>query len=350
MIKKNGKNKSLSLQSMNKAEISILLPFYNAQTTLKRALESIRQQEYSHFECLMVDNNSSDSSSEIAREFQKTDPRFQLISEQKQGVVFASNTAYKMARAKYICRMDADDIMTPNRLLLQKKYLEENPKLDVVAGLVKYIPHHENTQGFKRYVKWVNSLLSYKDIYNNRFVESPIVNPSAMWRKEISDQYGMYKAGDFPEDYEMWLRWLSKDVRIQKFPEIVLHWQDSNTRLTRTHQIYNDKAFFKIKTAYLAKWLKKNNPHYPHVAVWGASRISRQRASLLLALGITIDSYIDIHKKRDLNTPILYYQDIPEAGKIFILCYIKEEIAKKKMMDYLDNKDYVLGENYMLIS
>ncbi len=70
----------------------------------------------------------------------------------------------------------------------------------------------------------------------------------------------MYLHGDFPEDYEMWLRWMDGNVKVGKVDEVLLDWYDSDTRISRNHSIYSDKSFYKIKTYYLAKWLKKYNP------------------------------------------------------------------------------------------
>ena len=95
------------------------------------------------------------------------------------------------------------------------------------------------------------------------------------------EQQGLYLSGDFPEDYEMWLRWLDRGVKIAKVAEVVLDWHDSEGRLTRTHPIYSDRAFYDIKSKYLAGWLEQNNPFHPLVAIWGASRISRRRAKIL---------------------------------------------------------------------
>ena len=335
---------------MNKPKVSIVLPFYNAESTLKRALDSITQQTYKNFECILIDNNSTDNSIQVAQTIVDIDTRFILIKEQKQGVIFASNAGSNIAQGEYVCRMDADDYSPPKRIGLQKSFLDQNENVGVVSGLVKYISHIKNTDGFARYVKWVNGLKTPQQIYNHRFVESPIINPSAMWRNSIAKKYGMYKNGDFPEDYEMWLRWLSKGVIMQKLPETVLHWYDSSSRLTRTHPIYSDLAFYNIKTQYLVNWLKKNNPFFPKVVIWGASRISRQRAKLLLKYDITIKNYIDIHKKRQLSTDVIYYKDIPNPGHLFILCYIKEEKARKQIQEFLEARDYRIGVDYLLVS
>lgn len=331
-------------------EVSVILPFFNADSTLNRAIDSIASQSLKGFECILINNNSTDNSVEIARTRTEKDKRFILIHEKNQGVMFASNAGSEKARSKYIARMDADDYSTPDRLKMQTEFLDANPDFGAVAGLVEHISHSGNTEGMARYVEWVNSVQSYREIMNSRFIESPIVNPSAMWRKEVADKHGMYKDGDFPEDYEMWLRWLRNGVKIRKLGECVLKWHDSDTRLTRTQSIYSDSLFYRIKTKYLAHWLEKNNPFHPAVVIWGASRISRRRARLLKPYGVEIESYIDIKRSRQLGQEVVYYSDIPAPGKIFILSYIKQMNARDEIQDFLHSRGYEEGLNYLLVS
>ena len=330
--------------------VSVVLPFYNADSTLNRAIESIAFQSLKSFECILINNNSTDKSVEIAQKQTENDNRFILIHEKTQGVMFASNAGSELAKGKYIARMDSDDWAYPNRLRLQADFLETNPDYGAVAGLVEHISHSENTKGFARYVEWVNSVQTYSEILNSRFIESPIPNPSAMWRSEVAEKFGMYKSGDFPEDYEMWLRWLNNGVKIRKLSEIVLKWHDSDTRLTRTQSIYSDSAFYRIKTKYLASWLEKNNPFHPNIAIWGASRISRRRARLLKQYGIEIECYIDIQRDRKLDKEVVYYSEIPPPGNIFILTYIKQMNARDEIQDFLHSRGYKEGLDYLLVS
>ncbi len=334
----------------NTPKVSVILPFFNADSSLSRAIESIASQSLKNFECILINNNSTDKSVEIAKSWTEKDKRFILIHEKNQGVAFASNAGSEKAQGKYIARMDADDWSYPNRLELQSDFLDVNPHYGAISGLVEYVSHSENTKGFANYVDWVNSIQSYSEILNNRFVELPIVNPTAMWRKDVAEKHGMYKQGDFPEDYEMWLRWLNEGVKIKKLSETVLKWYDSDCRLTRTQSIYSVASFYRIKTKYLAIWLEKNNPFHPRITVWGASRISRRRARMLLQYGIEIESYIDIRRNRQLDKEVIYYSEIPPPDKMFILTYIKQKDARDEIQDFLHSKSYQEGLNYLLVS
>ena len=335
---------------INKPKISVILPFFNADKTILRAIKSIALQSFSDFECILIDNNSTDESCKIARQFIETDKRFKLIFEKKQGVMFASNAGWEASKGRYVARMDADDWSHPDRLQMQNDFLDNNPDYEVVTTQVNHISHSEYTGGMARFVEWSNAIISYEEILNNQFIEMPIVNPTAMWRRKTAEKNGMYLHGDFPEDYEMWLRWLNAGVKIKKLESKLLNWHDSDGRLSRTDPIYSDSSFYKIKTKYLAKWLEKHNPFHPNVAVWGASRISRKRAQLLEAHGINICCYIDTKKNRQLDHQVYYYQDIPSPDEIFVLTYIKQKEAREEIREFLPQKRFVEGKHFMLVS
>jgi glycosyltransferase involved in cell wall biosynthesis len=336
--------------SSNPVKISVILPFFNAKNTLERAILSIQHQNAESFECLLVDNNSSDGSRDIAEKFCARDQRLRLLSESKQGVMFASNRGATESNGNYLARMDADDVALPERLRLQSEFLDKNPDYGAVAGRVEHVGDPDNTEGFRRFVEWSNSLCTYEEIYHRRFIEAPIVNPTAMWRRSVMEQHGMYQAGSFPEDYEMWLRWLHQGVRIAKLEEVVLEWHDSVHRLTRTDPIYSDRSFYEIKSKYLAMHLEDINPYFPEVVVWGASRISRRRARMLEAKGIQISLYIDTKKGRQIERDVLYYEELPPAGKMFILTYIRQMDNREKIQVFLEERGYVEGRDYLLIS
>jgi glycosyltransferase involved in cell wall biosynthesis len=331
-------------------KVSVVIPFYNAEKTLSKAIESIAQQEFEDFECILVDNNSTDGSAEIARHWQNEDKRFKLAKESQQGVMFASNRGCALAMGAYMARMDADDRAYPHRLRLQSEFLDHHPDYGAVAGLVKHVGDPLTTGGFRRFVEWSNSVVTYEEIFNRRFIEAPIVNSTAMWRKETMDRCGLYRSGDYPEDYEMWLRWLDHGVKIAKIPDVILEWHDSESRLTRNDPIYSDRAFYGIKSKYLAKWLLAENPFHPEVWIWGASRISRRRARILEQLGIRIGRYIDTKKSRQLDREVIYYDDLPESGKGFILTYIRQMDNREKIQKFLENKGYREGKDYLLVS
>lgn len=330
-------------------EITVILPFYNAANTLATAIKSIINQSFGNFEFLLIDNNSTDTSFSIARIFAEKDSRIKLLKEKKQGVANAMNLGLKNALGIYVARMDADDISMPLRLEKQLQYLIENPTVEFVGCHVKYIPHNKNTAGFKRFVDWANSFNTPTEIDLNRFIEIPIINPTLLFRKELFEKYGGCLDGDFPEDYEMQLRYLEAGVKMAKLDEPLLEWHDFSTRLTRTDERYTTEAFFKIKAKYFKNWSEINNSFHPKIWVWGAGRKTRQRAKLLIQEGIKIDGFIDIADSKTTLKNRIHFKEIPKPGKIFIVSMVTNYGAREKIRKFLLQANYVEGENFILM-
>lgn len=349
---KSKKTVSLGKKSaiLNQKTVSVILPFYNAKDSLPRAIQSILNQSYQNTELILVDNNSDEGSTEIAKAFADQHKNIHLFHESKQGVTFASNKATLLSNGEYIARMDSDDYSYPNRILQQVKFLDNNPDIGAVSGLVNYVAHRTNTEGFRRYVNWSNSIICYNDIFKKRFIESPIVNPSIMWRRSVGEEHGLYQDGDFPEDYELYLRWLSRGVKIEKIEEIILDWYDSDKRLTRSSKQYSNASFYQIKSEYLRGFLHENVLPTMNIAVWGASRLSRRWVQLLENKEITIDYYIDIKEDRRLNKKVIHYSKIPTPGKTFLLIYQAQSDIREKIAQFLKERMYIEGNDFLFVA
>ncbi len=327
-------------------KISVILPFFNAEKTLPSAIKSILDQTFTDFEFLLIDNNSTDNSLQIANKLAEKDVRIRVLSENKTGVANAMNCGLKNASGELIARMDADDIAYPDRLSKQYKFLVEHSEIGLLGTEVKYISHQKNTAGFKRFVKWVNSFHNSEAIELRRFIEIPIVNPTIMFRRVLFEKYGGCLDGDFPEDYEMQLRYLSVGVKMAKLPDELLEWHDYPTRLTRNDQRYSTDAFFKIKAKYFRIWSEQNNSFHPHIWIWGAGRKSRQRTAFLEKEGFQIDGRIDIVESK---SDVVFYEELPAPGKMFVVSMVTNTGAGEKIQQFLLSKNYEEGKNFILM-
>lgn len=330
-------------------KISILIPFYNAESTLERAIDSILKQSYEHFELILIDNNSSDRSREIADRYVANNARVQCITEARQGVGFAMDAGINHAKYEIIARMDADDFAYKTRIERQIEVLDKNIDVDIVATQVEHIGHHEQTEGFQNFVDWSNKLITHDDIFLNRFVEMPLVNPTVMFRKHLADKYGGCIHADFPEDYEQWLRYMSFGAKVNKIEEPLLKWYDSDTRLTRTDGRYSADAFFRVKAKYLAKQLKEDR--HTDVWIWGAGRVSRQRAEHLTENGINILGYIDVKDRTlDNKKPCINYKAFDWTTENIVLSYVGNYGARENIRSFLKGQGKIEGHSYWIVS
>ena len=333
-------------------KISIVLPVRDAADTLPAALDSIRAQTLAEWELVIVDDGSTDETIRILSTMARTDDRIRVLSLGRVGIVAALRAGCEAARGEFIARMDADDLMLPERLHRQAEFLQRHPHIGVVSCRVRYGGDPAAQAGYAAHVDWINALLTPEDMAVRRFVESPVAHPSVMFRRELLAQHGGYAAGDFPEDYELWLRWMDAGVGFGKVNMELLVWNDRPDRLSRTEARYRTEAFYGTKCAYLARWLKR------HVAVgrefwlWGAGRVTRQRFHALESAGIHLAGFIDIDAKklgrmRD-GRRVVGPGTLPDKTHAFILAGVAKRGARELIAAELRRDGRQEGKDYLL--
>lgn len=331
--------------------VSVVLPVHNEEQYLEQAIESILRQSEKDFDLIVVDDGSTDSSPEILARFARGDSRIRHFRQPHGGIVAALNRGLAEARGDFIARMDADDVARPERLRLQADFLDHHPDTGLVASRVEYFGDKRSNRGLALFVDWTNSLIEPADIERYRFVESPFIHPSVMFRRELVERFGGYRDGPFPEDYELWLRWLERGVKMAKAPEKLLEWRERPERLTRTDPRYAVDAFYRTKAPFLYRWLERNNPHHPEVVVWGSGRTSRQRLRYLTDFRIQVTAFIDIDPRKIGykigGAPVLQPDDLPAPGECFALSWVGSRGARAEIEEQLAAKGYRIGVDYM---
>ena len=329
--------------------ISVIMPVYNGAALVDCAIRSIAEQTFPDWELIAVDDGSTDDTQETLGAWAQRDRRVQPLYTQHLGIVDALNAGIEIARAPLIARMDADDESLPTRLAEQVSFLEEHHEIGLVSSLVEFAGDPIAAEGYAVHVDWTNTIRSTKDIGLNRFIESPFAHPSVMFRHELITTHGGYQAGGFPEDFELWLRWLDAGVLMGKVPRVLLRWNDSGNRLSRTDTRYSSEAFYRCKAKYLARWLKRHVGDRPILA-WGAGRPTRKRAEYMTQQGIAISGYVDIDPDKQAisfgGRPVLRPDDIPKDA--FVVSYVANRGARELIREHLRSMGRVEGRDFLL--
>ncbi|MHA1713815.1 MAG: glycosyltransferase, partial [Candidatus Ranarchaeia archaeon] len=124
-------------------KVSVIMSVYNAEKHVKKAIDSILSQTFRDFEFIIINDGSTDRTSEILKSY--ADPRLIVVNQANRGVTQSLNKAIGMARGQYIARMDADDISLPQRLEMQVEFLEEHPEVGLVGTSVITIDEEGKT-------------------------------------------------------------------------------------------------------------------------------------------------------------------------------------------------------------
>jgi len=327
------------------------MPCYNAALTLPEALESMVCQTLADFEIVIVDDGSSDATSQVLGDWAVAHPRLHVVTQAHQGIVAALNHGLQHCRADLVARMDADDRAYPARLERQVAFLQAHPSVGVVACQVEGYPPDQVRAGLQVYLQWQNALLSDAAIRREMFVESPLAHPSVVFRKALVEQVGGYQDRGWAEDYDLWLRLYLAGARFAKLPEVLLAWRERPERLTRTDGRYSLENFLRAKAYYLARGPLVGRDA---VIVWGAGMHGRRLGKHLQRLGVPLRAYIDIDPRKIGNLrrglPILPPEALPEVLRSYqkpvVLASVGTRGARQLIRQRLQSFDLIEGQDW----
>jgi len=338
--------------------ISIILPARNAQETLPLAIESCLAQTLPDFELFLVDHGSSDKTFSLMKKYVRRDARVRA-ARAPEGSTFveALNFCTREAGGDLLVRMDADDFSYVDRLQHQANYMNEHPEVAACGSLVRIrlrqsdLSGAEPMSGYAEYEKWLNEIVTPIEVATERFIDSPIANPTAMIRREVMEQLGGYHEVEWAEDYDLWLRMLHAGEQIGKVDKVLLDWYDSETRITRTSERYSQDNFLKAKAFYLAKepLVKERG-----VSVAGAGPIGKKLARWLTEFGVRLECFLEVNERRIGNeiagTLVREGNCLKKAQGTVLIGAVGLSGAREKIRNLARLADFVEGKDFFCVA
>ncbi len=331
---------------MTTPRISVLLPVFDAEPTLEACLTSILRQHFEDWECLLVDDGSSDRSLAIARDFAADDRRIRVEARPHSGLVSTLQHGVACSRAPAIARMDADDLMHSDRLGSQLDALEAGG-FSAVGCHVRMFPRTKLRDGMRSYEQWLGSICSPEDILREAFIECPIAHPTWMLRRDICDAFP-YRDMGWPEDYDLLLRLLSSGEPIGMVPRRLLSWRQGEGRLSMTSPAYSEDRFTACKAAYLAEGLLRGRSHY---ALWGYGATGRKLCRALDRKGRRPSTIVEMHPRRVgrmiQGAPVISPEDLSAPLPDPMLVSVSGSRARNEIRAHLREKGFEEGLHFV---
>ena len=214
--------------------VTIGLSIYNAESTLASAVKSIVAQTYQEWELLLLEDGSRDASLNVARNF--SDDRIMVVYDgQNRGLSARLNQAVKMARGKYFCRMDQDDIAFPHRLEKQVEVLEAHPDIDLVASSVVVFRNDGSLSGV------VEIPETHQDLCRHPWGGFYMPHPTWMGKTGWFLTHPYSSEADGAED-QVLLYSTFRESRFSGIPEVLLGYRE------------NERSFDKMLSRRLTFW------------------------------------------------------------------------------------------------
>jgi glycosyltransferase involved in cell wall biosynthesis len=240
-------------------KISVIMGVYNSERFLDDSIQSILDQIFKDFEFIIIDDCSTDNSLDIIKNYAKQDKRIILIENKKNiGLTKSLNKGLRIAKGKYIARIDADDIALPERLEKQYKYLEEHQDIFLIGGAALVID--KNGKEIKKYKPIVNKN-KLKRLLKER---NAIYHPTIMFRNE---GFLYREKFYYSQDYDFYLKMLSGEKGLVNISDVLIKYRMSPEAVSFSQRakqkLFAEKAkeFYHQRLKYKKDEYDKFNPN-----------------------------------------------------------------------------------------
>ncbi len=246
--------------------VSVIIPCYNQEKYIAEALESVWNQTYNNWECLVVNDGSTDSSVNIINKYTRKDKRFKLINQENKGVAAARNHGFQKASGSYIQFLDADDLLLPDKLEKHVDFLINHPDVDIVYCVYQHL-YQKNGQ-IEQYTFTDISIDPLENFlfHWDRGVSIPPHAP--LYRKNLWEEHDLPYPTDYNDRYEDWVFWvvtaLKKPIFSQTVKPLVLYRIHDNNFCSDA-----DKVAMNMLTA--ASFIKNIIPQSIQNQFWNAT-------------------------------------------------------------------------------
>ena len=248
-----------------KPEVSIILPSYNYENYIGKAIDSVINQSYPNWELIIIDDGSTDNSINVIKRYR--DKRIHLFTQKNIGVSKTLNRGIQLSKGKYICFLDADDKYHPEKLSYQVEYMDSG--FDIVTTEVQAIDDKDEKSSFEHFnVTW-NSYdkdkIFGKDKLSNFLYKNYFCKSSLMIKKNLFDKYGLFDPRLITAyDLELWLK-IIPNAQITRIDKVLTYyrWHNKNETTINNNRIRTelllilDNFIKNIDTSIDDKLLKK---------------------------------------------------------------------------------------------
>lgn len=215
--------------------VSIIVPCYNQAHYLSEALQSVLEQTYAHWECIIVNDGSPDTTELVAQEWIAKDGRFKYLYKENGGLPSARNAGIKISIGKFILPLDADDILHSDYLNKIVPVLESNDKLAIVSCYRYFF--------FKNRANIIKEYKASGSNYCDLMFENKLM-PSSLFRRKCWEEVGGYdenmKKGF--EDWEFWLNVTKRGWEFQFVPEFLFYYRKAKKSMLVDTINYHSEA------------------------------------------------------------------------------------------------------------
>ena len=321
--------------------ISVVMPVYDDEQFLNRAIDSILSQTYTNFEFIIIDDGSNTKTKNIINSY--TDERLRIITHDiNEGIVRSLNDGILAAKGKYIARMDADDISRKDRFEKQVYILKKNRGYAVLGSFTNIVSSNQ------KLLFTIEQPTRDEAIKNFMLHDSCIAHGSAMMIREAVVKVGMYSNKKYvmhAEDYDIFVK-LAKQYKVANYPEYLYTRHEHRTSIS--HKFASIQA---TSTAYIRKKAREsieikkpafsvlmpahNSEKYIGLAIESVINQSFQDWELIIIDDGSTDDTKEVVKQYLKDKRIIYLENPKNLGK----AKTRNRLVKESIADIFGELD-----------
>ena len=212
---------------MNRPLVSIVVPCYNYADFLEETLEDLLLQEYENWECLVVNDGSSDNTEVVAKRFCERDKRYRYFFQPNQGLSSARNHGIRECRGEYLQFLDSDDFIKPSKLLMQVEKMEQQKEVGIVYGNSLFFFGSDRSKFFRTrtgqpstYSDNLRTSGTGKTVLKQLLKDNLMEVSCCLMRKFVIQKVGYFdERFKSYEDWQYWIRCATAGIIFQYFPD-----------------------------------------------------------------------------------------------------------------------------------
>lgn len=229
-------------------KVSVIVPVYNQGEFLAEALDSVLQQTYSNWECVIVNDGSTDNTEKVAKSYVNKDDRFKYLYQNNSGCAAARNNGIRHSDGFFILPLDSDNMLCPTCLEKAVGYFLLHPETTLVYGKVEFFGDRSGIWNLPEY-SW------------DSFIWSNCIDNCAMYKRSDFEATGGYR-NVLMEDWDFWLSLLKPDSVVYRYDDVLFRYREREVSRgsgtfdkleSTTVQIYENHK--EIYAPYLSKIL-----------------------------------------------------------------------------------------------
>ena len=277
--------------------VSVVIPAFNAAMSIERTIQSVLAQTYPNYEILVIDDGSSDGTSDVVKKLAAGDERIRLLQQENQGVAAARNYGIKHATGDYIAPLDADDIWFPKKLEKQVGVMREcQPNVGLVYTWSVPVTGDGSMLNFSP--GWEEEGAVFLPLLLGNFLSNA---STPLICRECFDHAGMYNSNFLKfdaqgcEDWDLYLR-IAEHYEFRVVPEpLTGYWQSAESMSADWRQMARSYHL-------MMEWLRKRHPEIPaFVFRWSKSNYFLYLANKAARARQTVDSFLLLSKASVLD-------------------------------------------------